>query len=336
MERIEEGIGDVESNSELAQEMLALLGSASAKLDDATKYVTSGEDKIHALATEPDAELIQILAEVERAKTLASGIEDYLESVGKYVHAASRLQLELTVLEEELEVTYEAAGLGLVAEAFTHEVANVADRLLNRINSARRYTGRRYPHDHRLVEYHRNLRSSIVELRNQLAHLSPALRYVRKERKRVDLIDVLEETQSYFRGRWSGEPLDVNLVDQRAFSVKSNRGTLLQIFDNLLLNSEYWLRQEIRMGKIERGIVNIELAAPIVVVWDNGPGIAPEIEKSLFRPFTTRKPSGRGRGIGLFVVTKLLQAEGCTIELERERNESGNLFRFAIDLDPIT
>jgi signal transduction histidine kinase len=45
----------------------------------------------------------------------------------------------------------------------------------------------------------------------------------------------------------------------------------------------------------------------LVEVWDNGPGIPPEIQDRIFEPFYTTKPPGRGLGLGLDVVTRIVR-----------------------------
>ncbi len=47
-------------------------------------------------------------------------------------------------------------------------------------------------------------------------------------------------------------------------------------------------------------------------VWDDGPGIPPEVMAKLFKPYFTTKPPGKGTGLGLAIVQRLLkEARGC-------------------------
>ena len=56
-----------------------------------------------------------------------------------------------------------------------------------------------------------------------------------------------------------------------------NKGKLVQIIDNLFLNSEYWLREEIRLKRIKTGTILVEISKPLVRISDNGPGIDPSL-----------------------------------------------------------
>jgi C4-dicarboxylate-specific signal transduction histidine kinase len=44
----------------------------------------------------------------------------------------------------------------------------------------------------------------------------------------------------------------------------------------------------------------------------------------------TNKPSGDGRGMGLYIVNNLLNEIGATIDLSEKQNENGNLYQFII------
>ncbi|MFH1743597.1 MAG: ATP-binding protein [bacterium] len=60
-----------------------------------------------------------------------------------------------------------------------------------------------------------------------------------------------------------------------------------------------------------------------IEVWDNGPGVAPEIRKTLFEAFTTTKPGGLG--LGLSVVHRIVRDHGGEITV-KDRPEGGTSF----------
>ncbi len=97
-------------------------------------------------------------------------------------------------------------------------------------------------------------------------------------------------------------------------------------------NSEFWLREDLRAGRIKSGEISIEVDAPYIRVRDNGLGISPTVESSLFEAFVTAKPSEVGRGLGLFIVRQLLASEGCAIALLPVRNRFKRRHVFQIDL----
>ena len=62
-----------------------------------------------------------------------------------------------------------------------------------------------------------------------------------------------------------------------------------------------------------------------IVVHDNGPGIPPEVQADIFKPFVSTKGS-RGTGLGLPVSRKIIQEHGGDVILESEPGE-GTTFR---------
>jgi len=113
--------------------------------------------------------------------------------------------------------------------------------------------------------------------------------------------------------------------------LRINRGRLTQVIDNLTRNSEYWLKD---YGLKHKGVsleIHAELEGSKLAFFDTGPGVRQPLEKSIFDIFVTDKPRGQGHGLGLFIISQILKAEGCSIHLATERNEGGRRYRFIID-----
>ena len=66
-----------------------------------------------------------------------------------------------------------------------------------------------------------------------------------------------------------------------------------------------------------------------VAVADTGPGIPPEIRDSLFEPFVTTKPEGRGTGLGLSTVLMVVERHNGKIDFSSD-GAAGTVFRIAL------
>ena len=95
--------------------------------------------------------------------------------------------------------------------------------------------------------------------------------------------------------------------------VQADAHQLMQVFLNLILNSEQAIREvhdrgtlRIRLEKRERTVS--------VIFQDDGPGISPEILPHIFDPFYTTKRPGRGTGLGLSICKAILREHNGNVE----------------------
>lgn len=229
---------------------------------------------------------------------------------------------------------YEAVALGLTAEALSHEVFNVADQLAGRAKSAQTLLRNRSLADRPMLAFIEHVQSAVMALRKQMSFLSPALRYVREQRQDIHIPTFVDELLDFYRERLgrSKITMDVLSSDSASFTVHMNKGKLTQVIDNLVLNSEYWLKEDIAQNRLGAGTITLHLSQPFIRIFDDGSGIDPSVEHSLFEPFVSAKAKGHGRGLGLFIVKQLLDSDGSSISLVPERNQRGRLFKFQIDL----
>lgn len=284
----------------------------------------------------------------ERIGELAAQTQAHAAAVEDDRALVESLAQQVDMFREQMALAYEAIALGLTAEALTHEVHHVADRLAHRTTQIRRELRADGSIDRPLSRYLDEVRSTASALNRQLAHFDPALRFAREQRQRIRLGEFARDVANYYNARWvdMSLPFRVQVVVTADFEVSINLGKLTQVLDNLLLNSEYWLRSAapgrptgpagrppgaLPLGYDTTGGVTIEVKAPQVLVSDTGPGIDLSVEATLFDPFVTAKARGEGRGLGLFVVTQLLAPEGACVRLLPGRNTAGRLHAFSLD-----
>ena len=168
----------------------------------------------------------------------------------------------------------------------------------------------------------------------QLKHVSPALRYARESKITFDIRQFFELQKEQFYNLYMEKyGVTLEISEETAFSITINEGRFIQIMDNLINNSIYWLRQH--PNEHDAPKVSVIIKRPWLYVSDNGLGVAPAVEESLFDPFVTMKPKGQGRGLGLFIVRQLLDAIGCFIVLDDRRNAYNRRYIFAMNLSNI-
>jgi len=273
-------------------------------------------------------------------KQLMDETDNTLNRMDEYILELSSLKDHPVIIKErikdlhkQIEIMYETVALGLAAEVLAHEISNVTDQLAMRAKAIKTYLAKQKITDKDVLIFIEYVNSAISALQKQMTFLSPALRYVRERRIIIDMEDFINEIKVYFTEKWEKCPISINVLLDVPFSVKINKGKLIQIIDNLILNSEYWLKEDIKQGKIKKGIVYLHVSSPYITIFDNGRGIDPIVEFSLFEPFITTKVSGRG--LGLFIVKQLLDSEGCNIELLLEKNNKKHYYKFRLNFGEV-
>lgn len=269
----------------------------------------------------------------DEAAALVRDIASKLEEMSKLNDLQQVLDDRVESLRRQMDDVYETVALGLTAEALSHEVFNVADNLTRRsktISSSIKKSNISTPLFGAFVEH---VLASANALRKQMSHLTPSLKFVREQKHQISVDTFISEVVDFYKEKLAIEKIEiwVDLKKTQAFDLKINKGKLTQIFDNLIINSEYWLKEDIAQHRKASGKITIEVSHPFVRIYDDGTGINPVVEDNLFEPFITAKANGYGRGLGLFIIKQLLDSEGCNIGLIPERNTHDRLFKFQID-----
>ena len=336
--RIGQVAGQLSAHKRLVEEQVRSLRTATV---GAAKTLEDVRGELGEIAPE-DGRVSRAIVELGREIQNASTAEEQIHrQVTEALALASDLKATQEVLDRRWETLnehvaglYESVSLGLTAEVLSHEINNIADRLAEKSTRMLREAHKGTIRKATVVAYVEEVRSSVAAMRKQLAHLTPSLRYVRERREPIDVAAFLAELVDFYEAKLAahGIKMTVERESPGAFVVRMNKGKLTQVFDNVVLNAEYWLKEAIRAGAIRRGEITVVVDAPRVRIGDNGRGVEESVEEDLFEPFVTMKRKGEGRGLGLFVCRQLLESESCGIELLPERNERRRRHAFEIDL----
>lgn len=282
-----------------------------------------GKDQLHQASE-------QIRGVLRTIEQLSASVAAMRTSYARQKDALVVLREQFEAVQAQLSEAWETVALGLTAEALSHEVSHVTDRLRQRTQKLLRSL--KTPISEVTVRtYAEHVLSSTTALTRQLAHLNPGLRYRRERREPLVMSKAVDDIAAHFNARWSdlGYNISAEVETRRDFGIEISPGRLTQVLDNLILNSEYWVRSQ---AGSSGGSVRILVDSPALTITDSGPGVDPSLEELIFEPFVSAKRQD-GRGLGLFVVRQLLEPEGATIELGRERDADGRRREFVIAFD---
>jgi signal transduction histidine kinase len=286
----------------------------------------------------------------ERAKRLLEGVQrvhndlekDYadIESVSKGIAEQRELPAiirgRIDDFEERSVVLYEMAGIGLSAQALAHDVEPLLRHLEDQSRALVTVAKSRPIDVSKVQEQSLAMKASAETVRQMLDFVQPSLRGRRLTRRNGKLSEFvkgfyeLRGARLYGRGiTWK---METETMDD--FRISYNEGRLYQLLDNLTTNSEYWIEQKYGVGT-RKGQITVEIHDPEFIFYDNGPGVRPDLEESLFELFSSGREGNDGNGLGLFITRELLKRDNCSIYLAKRRNSEGRRFQFHINFSGV-
>jgi C4-dicarboxylate-specific signal transduction histidine kinase len=238
-----------------------------------------------------------------------------------------RTTAELRKTERQLIHGEKLASVGRLAAGVAHEIGNPLTAVLGLLELLRE--GDLSPEQTR--EFLARIAGETERINGIIRDLLDFARYDAEGDERTqtaDLRDVIRDAVSLVRPQKASKAIAIDVsVGAEVRHVFGPSRRLTQIVLNLLMNALDALTETSRPGRVEIR-VQADPERPDLVslqVIDDGPGLDAAIEQTLFEPFTTTKPVGKGTGLGLAVTHAIVDALGGTIEA-RNRSEGGACF----------
>ena len=233
-----------------------------------------------------------LLAESWRSRSLDVPIMESLSTVSRMVALVSHdLRLPLTAILANAEFLTESDISDAEKNEFYQEIHRSIDRMNELVTSLLECSKGR--------DTLRPAAGNIVDTVESAIQMAS----VRKEFRHITI-------EHHHKG------LDVGWFD-------SNR--LERVVANLVLNACEAVSQE--SGRIIITTTGNHACLQIGV-WDNGPGVPPTIQDSIFQPFVSYGKA-EGSGLGLAIAKKIVEDHGGEISLDKE-SETGTLFKITI------
>jgi signal transduction histidine kinase len=221
---------------------------------------------------------------------------------------------EQQCLQSELIQSEKLAGIGTLAAGVAHEISSPLFGIMGLAEAipdeADRETAAQYARD--IVEYCQNIGEIVKELSSYSRAASvDGIAQVDVADTVADAIKLIERTASVDGVEFENQ-CDAELV------VRAKPNEIQQIFVNLLKNAAEAVQDE--HGPDNGGKVTVTAGRGLDHVWirveDNGVGIPEERLGMVFDPFYTTKPPGKGTGLGLNVVYRIVTKYRGTIQVQ--------------------
>lgn len=258
-------------------------------------------------------------------------VEDLEQTLFEFSEFADRARKRITEVEQESRQMIEMAGVGLMVEVVAHELARASENALENLEALR---GKNVPDE---------VRKKLESLRAQMKSLSKRVRILdpmsvtgRQRSESFSLGDLVKQTLEAHEGQFKrhGIRLELNLPEEPV-QVTAVKGMIVQVLENLISNSKYWLkmRQNRNKGIIPTIRIAVQSGPPTMLYEDNGQGIAPDNREKVFKAFFSLKEKTKRRGLGLFIARECAEACGGSLLLDdRLDPDTKRLHRFILEL----
>lgn len=247
-----------------------------------------------------------------------------------------KLQQEKFIAEqklEELQGLYPLIAQGIIVETMTHEMSKIEKNIKYYSSESIKLLQKKSLDVNQIISNMKLIIDETYYLKEQLNHLEPTYTKNRAKVEDIDIKGFLSEL--YMKnGPMYRKALNNRvkvIIEGDSFIVRANKGYLITIFDNLFINSLYWVEFE---NNDKYVFFRLNASKKVISIRDSGPGINNKVETTIFEPFVTTKPLDEGRGLGLYIIKELLISMNCSISLGGER-VNGRLKEFIINLSGI-
>ncbi|MFN7728735.1 MAG: ATP-binding protein [Bdellovibrio sp.] len=234
-------------------------------------------------------------------------------SIRQDITALKRAEQTIFDQQAKLVASSKMSALGELSAALTHEINNPLAVILGRTEMIQSALQRPSP-DLALI---RSMVDSVGLTGRRIEKIMRTVRSLAhggdaESSQQLTLLDLLDSVVDILRAKLQGNKIkfEIQLHDPDLL-IKCRPTEIFQILVNLVNNAhdavlgttDPWVRVE---STIAGAHVEIRVS-------DSGLGLAPEVQKKLFRPFFTTKQVGIGTGLGLTISRTLAERNGAEL-----------------------
>jgi signal transduction histidine kinase len=198
------------------------------------------------------------------------------------------------------------ATLGELAAGLAHEIRNPLAGIAGVID----IIGRDLPIDSPACAVVKEVKQEAIHINRILTDLLETARPKQPNFQSQDLSITIKHAIMFAKEQAASRAIDLSfIVNAFVAPVEHDPSQIHQVLLNMLLNAIQAVGHD---GKVVVSLENRDDYVAISIA-DNGPGIAPDALKNIFRPFFTTK--GHGTGLGLSLARRIVEDHAGRIEV---------------------
>lgn len=247
-------------------------------------------------------------------------------------HALStKAQQRIEEVEADSRQMIQMAGVGLLVEMIAHELARATEGALASLEGLR---GKDLPQEVKVRLD--TLGAEIKSVSKRLRVLDEASVPGRQRAETFDFLQLLESLKEGHATQFKRHKIEMRIKAPKGpLRVKLVKGMLVQILENLLSNSVYWMELRANREAGYRPVIDVCINVdPLTIRFsDNGRGIAPDHRDRVFRAYWSLKEKSKRRGLGLFIAKSNAEdLKGSLTLSDKPDKQTGRLHEFVLEL----
>lgn len=249
------------------------------------------------------SQLEKVSEDPEVSASIQAQVDEILEVVGE----------QEEVFEIERNTLLNLAGTGLAAERFTHEFSRLVAGANAALERLVRLIVSDYDREPKIRKQIDTIRGALEALRNDIRLLGPMF-YIKKaaNEKELDIRQIVDNTLALQEVAIEKAKIQTEVVGD-SFTVMMREGSCMQVLNNLLDNSIFWLAKKSETDNRKIRII-LDKDEKAIYISDSGPGVVGRYKDKIFEPFFSMKGE-EGRGLGLYIAKEIMQEKNWDIAL---------------------
>ncbi len=269
-----------------------------------------GEKDDMSLYTGEEIEMISILSNhIALAFDNADAyrkIHDFSESLEKLVEERTKALIQSESL----------AAVGRLAAGVAHELNNPIASVMSTLEF-------HIDHLEKKGDLYEDLEFSLKELKRAKDIVKSLLDSARQKDEAKEIIDIHSPIEDALRILYNQYKTKKISIEKEFKAVNSiiigNQARLCQVFINIIKNAVDAIGE--KNGIISIKTYNTDDKKIVCKISDNGEGIEESLIKDIFKPFFTTKQTGKGIGLGLYIVHEIVKDHKGLLEVISEKNK---------------
>lgn len=245
----------------------------------------------------------------------------------EFVRYAAKAREHIDELEKDADQMLAMAGIGLMVEVVAHELTRSAENALDVLNGLKR---KAVPGEIRLQL--ESLRASMTSINKRLRILDPLSVTARQRKERFNLNELINEILEAHEAKFKRHEIKLKvLLPDKPVRVLAVKGMVVQVLENLISNSVYWIdiESQRKLSFKPKLTISVENNPPRIQFSDNGPGVSEQYKDRIFDLYFSLKDKNHRRGLGLYIAREAAEHNGGALVLDMEEiNAEGRMSTF--------